>query len=164
MKMKWCFYFILFIFILFFKIYLSLIYFIFIFIFLTPSINDFTTALAVLHLVTLARWRPPWRPPFVHRQTVTWQRQSRVKWRFQGLQSKLFRDEFIEKTAIKLNAKDRYRRIQLKGKQKNWSQNSSMNWLTFNNKILRTEFQSWFVRSVSHKAIFRLWKKQAFFV
>ena len=33
-----------------------------------------TTAFAVLHLITLARWRPPWWPPFVHRQsqTVTW--------------------------------------------------------------------------------------------
>ena len=33
-------------------------------------INGCTTAVAVLHLVTLARWQPKWRPPFVHGQTV----------------------------------------------------------------------------------------------
>ena len=32
-------------------------------------INDFTTAFAILHLVTLARWQPSWRPPFVCRQS-----------------------------------------------------------------------------------------------
>ena len=34
------------------------------------QLNDFTTAFAVLHLVTLARWRPPMAAIFVHRQSL----------------------------------------------------------------------------------------------
>ena len=35
----------------------------------TAIINGFTTAFAVLHLVILASWRPPWRQPLVHRES-----------------------------------------------------------------------------------------------
>ena len=40
------------------------------FVCLVMTINDFTTAFAVVHLVTLARWRPPLAA--ICTQTVTW--------------------------------------------------------------------------------------------
>ena len=46
-------------------------------------VNSFTTAFAVFHLVTLARWLPP-IPQFVCRQSRD-NRQSRGKYRFLGL-------------------------------------------------------------------------------
>ena len=43
------------------------------------KISGFTTAFAVVLLVALVRWRPPWRPPFVYRQSRD-NRQSRGKY------------------------------------------------------------------------------------
>ena len=37
----------------------------------TIEINGFTIAFAVLHLIALARWRPPWQPLYVHSHVTT---------------------------------------------------------------------------------------------